>query len=596
MPLLTLEQVSLAFGHLPLFERASLRVEPGERLALIGRNGSGKSTLLKVVAADIEPDAGAVWRAPALRIARLAQDIPPSDTRSVREEVAAGLAPHVEGWTAAHQVDTIMSRLALPADRPVAELSGGWRRRVLLGQALVSNPDLLLLDEPTNHLDIDAIEWLEAHLRDFPGALLFVTHDRAFLKRLATRIIELDRGQLTSWPGSYDTYVDKKAAALETEARDLARLDRKLAEEETWLRRGIKARRTRNEGRVRALMALRAERAAYRAQSGSARMALTQTESSGRMVFDVDGVSKAYGGTPIIRDLSVRIMRGDRVGLIGPNGSGKTTLLQLLVGEIAPDQGEVRRGTRLQVAYFDQQRTQLDPNRTVAESVADGDTVIVNGQERHVLGYLADFLFPPERARSPVGSLSGGERNRLLLARLFARAANVLVFDEPTNDLDIETLELLEELIDTFDGTVLLVTHDRAFLDNVVTSTLAFEGDGAVQEYVGGWEDYVRSSRANRSNRANRSEEPLRVERLERVEQLERKKRTFNEEREYAALPSRIEALENEQQQLQAEASSSEFYKSPAAHIEAVLARVETIHAELEQALARWVELEEVGR
>jgi len=462
---------------------------------------------------------------------------------------------------------------------------------VLLGQALVSDPDLLLLDEPTNHLDIDAIEWLEAHLRDCAAALLFVTHDRAFLKRLATRIIELDRGQLTSWPGSYDTYLEKKAAALQTEARDLARLDKKLADEEAWLRRGIKARRTRNEGRVSALLALRAERAAYRAQAGTARMALSQGEASGRLVFDVDRVSKAYGGTPVIRDLTVRIVRGDRVGLIGPNGSGKTTLLQLLVGEVAPDEGEVRHGTRLQAAYFDQQRAQLDPDRTVAESVADGDTVTVNGQERHVLGYLADFLFPPERARSPVKSLSGGERNRLLLARLFARTANVLVLDEPTNDLDIETLELLEELIDAFDGTVLLVTHDREFLDNVVTSTLAFEGDGVVRENVGGWEDYVRSGRPDRST--ERTEER---ERAERPERSERKKRTFNEEREYAALPSRIAALEIEQQQLQAESASPEFYKSPAAHIEAVLARVEMIHAELEQALARWVELEEVGR
>jgi ATP-binding cassette subfamily F protein uup len=596
MPLLTLDQVSLAFGHLPLFERASLRIEPGERLALIGRNGSGKSTLLKVVAGTIEPDAGAIWRAPALRIATLAQDIPPSDTRSVREEVAAGLPGDVEGWIAAHKVDAIISRLTLPAERPVADLSGGWRRRVLLGQALVSEPDLLLLDEPTNHLDIDAIEWLEAHLRDYPGALLFVTHDRAFLRRLATRIIELDRGELTSWPGSYEAYLEKKAAALETEARDLARLDKKLAEEEVWLRRGIKARRTRNEGRVRALMALRAERAAYRAQSGPARMALTQGESSGRIVFDVDRVSKGYGGTPVIRDFTARIMRGDRVGLIGPNGSGKTTLLQLLVGERDADTGEVRHGTRLQTAYFDQQRAQLDPDRTVAESVADGDTVTINGQERHVLGYLADFLFPPERARSPVKSLSGGERNRLLLARLFAQPANVLVLDEPTNDLDIETLELLEELIDTFDGTVLLVTHDRAFLDNVVTSTIAFEGDGVVREYVGGWEDYVRASRSNRANRTGRATRADDAEPGERLERGERKKRTFNEEREYAALPLRIEALEQEQELLQTEAASPEFYKSAAAHIDTVLARIETIHAELEQALARWVELEEVGR
>jgi len=595
MPLLTIDQVTLAFGHLPLFNGANLRVEPGERLALIGRNGSGKSTLLKVVAGDIEPDTGTIWRAPALRIARLAQDIPAGDERTVREEVGAGLAPDVEGWSADHRIDAILSRLSLPADRRVAELSGGWRRRVLLGKALVDDPDLLLLDEPTNHLDIDAIEWLENHLRDFAGTLLFVTHDRAFLQRLATRIIELDRGELTAWPGSYESYLEKKAAALDTEARDLERLDKKLAEEEAWLRRGIKARRTRDEGRVRALMTLRAERAAYRAQSGSARMALAAADSSGRMVFELDHVSKSYGGTPVVRDVSTRIMRGDRVGLIGSNGSGKTTLLQLLVGELAPDAGEVRHGTRLQLAYFDQQRARLDGDRTVAESVADGDTVTINGEERHVLGYLADFLFPPERARSPVSSLSGGERNRLLLARLFTRPANVLVFDEPTNDLDIETLELLEDLIEAFDGTVLLVTHDRAFLDNVVTSTLAFEGDGVVRENVGGWEDYVRSRRAAPVDRADERRERERPER-QRPERPDRKKRTFNEEREYAALPSRIEALEIEQQQLQEQVAAPEFYKSPAVQIQTVLARIDTIHAELEQALARWVELEEVGR
>jgi len=603
MPLLALEQVSLAFGHLPLFDHSSLRIEPGERVALIGRNGSGKSTLLKVLTGELQPDSGTVWRTPALRTARLAQDVSES-TRTVRDEVASGLALRDDDWSLTHRVDAVLSRLALPGDQLVSDLSGGWRRRVLLGQALVGDPDLLLLDEPTNHLDIDAIEWLEQHLLDFPGAVLFVTHDRAFLRRLATRIVELDRGELRSWPGSYDSYLEKKAAAIESEMRDLERLDKKLAEEEAWLRRGIKARRTRNEGRVRALIALRAERAAYRAQADAVRMAVGQTDASGRLVFDVDHVSKSYGGTPVVRDLSLRIMRGDRVGLIGPNGSGKTTLLRLLVGEIPPDSGEVRHGTRLQVAYFDQQRAQLDPDRTVAESVADGDTVMVNGQERHVLGYLDDFLFPRERARSPVRSLSGGERNRLLLARLFARPANVLVLDEPTNDLDIETLELLEELIDTFDGTVLLVTHDRAFLDNVVTSTLAFEGNGIVRENVGGWEDYERSNRSSRSSRSSRSteeteetEERERLERLERLERFERrKKRTFNEEREYAALPSLIEALEAELQQMEREAGSPEFYKSPAEHIQAVLARIDAIHAELEQALARWVELEEVGR
>ena len=594
--LLTLDRLSLAFGHLPLLAGASFRLDGGERVALIGRNGTGKSTLLKVIAGELAPDAGQVWRAPGLRVARLEQEVPQVGDATVRSELEAGLRPHAaaEHWEVAHLVDQVISRLDLPGDRPLRELSGGWRRRVLLGKALVAQPDLLLLDEPTNHLDIDAIRWLEDHLLDFAGALLFVTHDRAFLRRLATRIVDLDRGQLTSWPGSYDTYLAKKAAALDTEMRDLARLDKKLAEEEAWLRRGIKARRTRNEGRVRALLALRAERAAYRAPTGSVRMGVEKSDAPGRLVFEADAVSKRFGDRLVIDHASVRILRGDRIGFIGPNGSGKTTMVRMLVGEVAPDAGDIRRGARVEVAYFDQQREQLDPERTVAASVSDGDTVTVNGQPKHVLGYLADFLFPRERALSPVKALSGGERNRLLLARLFARPANVLVLDEPTNDLDIDTLELLEELIAGFDGTVLLVTHDRAFLDNIVTSTLAFSGDGRVVEYVGGYEDYVRQAGAGAGGRSQipnpKPQVPSPKPQVSRP-----RKRTYKEEREHEGLPARIAALEAEQRRLQGEMGAPEFYKAGKAHIDGVLGRIDAIHAELEQALARWVELEEIG-
>jgi len=642
VPLVTLDAVSLAYGHLPLLESASLRIDSAERIALIGRNGSGKSSLLKAISGEIPPDAGTIWRAPELRIARLEQDVPASSrskpgaeqgpaTReaSVFDEVADGLGSlgdlvaayhHAaidvshrqdaaalarlgelqqqlekrDGWRLEQKVEMIVSRLALPADRPMRELSGGWRRRVLLGQALVSEPDLLLLDEPTNHLDVDAIEWLEEYLRTFPGALLFVTHDRAFLSALATRIVELDRGRLTSWPGSYGEYLDKKAEAVNAETLALARLDKKLEKEEAWLRQGIKARRTRNEGRVRDLIKLRAERAAYRADGGTVRMAVDASETTGKLVFEARGVTKSFAGVSVIRDYSQRIMRGDRVGLIGPNGSGKTTLLRLLVGEVEPDEGEIRRGTGLQIAYFDQQREQLDPDRSVADTVNDGnDVVVVNGERRHVLGYLADFLFPRERAVTPVKLLSGGERNRLMLARLFARPANVLVLDEPTNDLDIETLELLEELLTNFDGTVLLVSHDRAFLDRIVTSTLAFEGRGRVVEYIGGYADYHRQRSSAVQDVESGPRAARRPPAVDRRRESSARKLSFNEKRELESLPARIEALEKEQHRVKGEVEAPEFYKSPPEHIHAMLARLTAIAGEIDAAVARWLELED---
>ena len=458
---------------------------------------------------------GTIWRQPGLRVARLEQDVPLSAQRSVFDVVAEGhthRAGEDEVWLKEHHVDVVLSRLSLPADAIVDTLSGGWRRRVLLARTLVGQPDLLLLDEPTNHLDIDAIIWLEDFLASYDGAVMFVTHDRAFLQRLATRIVELDRGKLTSWPGDYATYLRRKEEALSNEAGEQARFDKKLAEEEVWLRQGMKARRTRNEGRVKALEAMRAERAARRELLGDVRMQVERADSSGKMVFEAKHVSKSYAPAsvgdalqgvpvirtvPVIRDFSTRIMRGDRIGLIGQNGAGKTTLLRVLLGELPPDKGEVRQGANVQIAYYDQQREQLDPERTVFDTIGEGnDTVTANGRTRHVNAYLADFLFSKERAGSPVKALSGGERNRLLLARLFTRPANVLVLDEPTNDLDLETLELLEEELVEWPGTLLLVSHDRSFLDNVVTSTIVFEGDGRVQEYVGGYEDWLRQRKA----------------------------------------------------------------------------------------------------
>ena len=637
MPLLTLDHVSHAYGHLPLLDDVSLQIQPGERLALIGRNGSGKSTLMQIVSGELPPDQGVVWRDTGVQVARLVQDVPLDTHDTVFDVVAQGLGDlaalvaayhHAsaqvahgdldaldemgrlqheleerDGWTLEQRVETVLTRLNLPADAPVDTLSGGWRRRVLLARALVASPDVLLLDEPTNHLDIDAIEWLEAFLRDYSGAVLFITHDRAFLERLATRVLELDRGHLTSWPGDYQTFLQKKEEWLANESLANDKFDKRLAEEEVWLRRGVKARRTRDEGRVKRLIEMRAERAARRNQAGNVKMSLEQAESSGKLVFEADAISKAFGDRVVARDFSTRVMRGDRIGLVGPNGAGKTTLLRMLLGDTQPDSGTIRHGANVQVAYYDQQREQLDPERTVVDTVGDGnDRITVAGRTRHVHGYLEDFLFAPDRARSPVKALSGGERNRLLLARLFTRPANVLVLDEPTNDLDLETLELLEAQLVDWPGTLLLVSHDRRFLDNVVTSTIAFEGDGQVVEYVGGYEDWLRQRPAPGTSTASApaatttpapvSAPPVAAATPAATPPAALRKATNKEKKEREGLTKRIEALEAEQQTLTAAVAGVDFYKRPAAEITASMTRLEAIPAELLTAYARWDELD----
>ena len=609
MPLVSLDGVGIAYGHLPLLDGVALRIDAGERIAVIGRNGSGKSTLLKVLSGEVLPDSGTVWRQPGARLARLEQDVPLSASRPVFDVVADGHTHHNaadEQWRREHDVDLVLSRLQLDGTAIVDTLSGGWRRRVLLARALVGQPNLLLLDEPTNHLDIEAIAWLEEFLASYRGAVVFVTHDRAFLQRLATRIVELDRGRLTSWPGDYDTYLRRKDEALAAEEADHARFDRKLAEEERWIRQGIKARRTRNEGRVRALQAMRAERLARRAQIGSVRLqsavADAQAQQSGKLVFELTAVSKSYADIPVVRNFSARILRGDRVGLIGPNGAGKTTLLKMILGELAPDSGDVRRGANVEIAYYDQQREQLDPERTVFDTIGDGnDTVTINGRSRHVHGYLRDFLFAPERAASPVKALSGGERNRLLLARLFTRPANVLVLDEPTNDLDIETLELLEEQLVEWSGTLLLVSHDRVFLDNVVTSTFVFEGDGRVQEYVGGYEDWLRQrvlpAATPSTPLKGATDGPHAAASIgSRGAAVAVRKLSYKEQRELEGLPARIEALEEEERALNARVAGPDFYKEGGPAIAAALARLDALARELSAAYARWEELDSLAK
>jgi ATP-binding cassette subfamily F protein uup len=600
MHILRLDKVSLSFGAKPLLDRASLQVAKGERVCILGRNGEGKSSLLKLVSREILPDSGEVWVRPGAKVASLAQEVSAPSARTVRELITEeAAAVELEGdWQAALQAERIMSRLGLDADAPLASLSGGWRRRAMLGRALVKAPDLLMLDEPTNHLDIDAITWLEESMAEFPGALLFVSHDRAFVRRLATRIVDLDRGQLHEWSGDYDTYVLQKRAMLDAEARQSALFDKKLAQEEVWIRQGVEARRTRNEGRVRALEQLRIEHRERREVLGQAQIRAEDASPSGKLVFEAKAVDYDVEGKPLIADFSARIMRGDRIGIIGPNGCGKSTLIKLLVGELEPKSGSIYRGTSLKLAYFDQQREALDPSASLMDNVTggSGDMVESGGRSRHVSGYLRDFLFPPERLLAPVSMLSGGERNRLMLAKLFATPSNLLVMDEPTNDLDAETLDLLEELVADYAGTLLLVSHDRAFLDNVVTSTLVFEGGGRIREYVGGYSDAIRQRHARAEAGAKAPPAKAGSAKTTRAGEggaaSKARKLSYGERRELDALPAVIERLESEQAALQSTLSDPSFFQKDPNGARAALERSRAIVEELEAAYGRWEALE----
>ena len=637
MTLLKLTDVSLAYGNNPLLDGVSWQIARGERVCIIGRNGTGKSSMLSLVKGSQLPDDGEIWRAPGLKIGELPQELPIADERTVFDVVAEGLAGvgqllaeyhhlsqniqneadldklmHVQqaleakdGWRLQQLVDSTLSRLQLPADKTLAELSGGWRRRVLLAQALVSEPDLLLLDEPTNHLDIGAIAWLEEALTGFNGAVLFITHDRAFLQNLATRILELDRGHMIDWNGDYASFLVHKEQQLAAEETANALFDKKLAQEEVWIRQGIKARRTRNEGRVRALKALRAERSERREQQGKANIQIDAAEKSGKQVIVVEHASFGHpGGELLIRDFSTVLQRGDRIGLLGANGTGKTTLLKLLLGDLQPTSGTVEPGTKLEVAYFDQLRHQLELEKTVVDNVAEGrDFITIDGQNRHVLSYLGDFLFSPQRARTPVKALSGGERARLLLAKLFSKPANLLVLDEPTNDLDVETLELLEEVLLNFQGTVLMVSHDRAFLDNVVTSTLVFEGNGVVREYVGGYQDWLRQGgsvkllgvgegKESKEAKAEAAQAKPAAQQAPAEPAPAKKKLSYKVQRELEALPGKIDAVEKGIAALQEEMAQPAFYQQSAERTGETIAKLDAMQLELDALLERWAELE----
>lgn len=627
--LVSFDKVYLAYGLEPLLDHVKFNVARGERVCLIGRNGAGKSSLLKLIEGSLMPDSGDIWRNPDCRITRLAQELPKNYQGTVYTYVAEGLVEigqllsqyytlthrltgedqqdvlhelerlqlaidHLGGWHYEQMIQSILQRLELNPEQALHKLSGGWQRRAALARALVISPDLLLLDEPTNHLDIDAIQWLEEQLLNSNVSLLFITHDRALLQRLATRIVELDRGQLTSWPYDYDNFLRHKAELLQAEAKQNSEFDKKLAQEERWIRQGIKARRTRNEGRVRALKAMRLERAKRREVQGKVKLQLNRAENSGQLVIQADHLTHAYEGQIILKDFSLTVMRGDRIGLIGPNGVGKSTLLNILLGHMPPQQGKVNHGTRLQIAYFDQLRLNIDPEKSVRDNVVEGsDIITINGTSKHVMSYLGDFLFTPQRALTPVKVLSGGECNRLLLAKLFNKPSNLLVLDEPTNDLDIETLELLEELLGQYTGTLLLVSHDRAFLDNVVTSTLVFEGQGKVNEYIGGYQDYLRQA-------TKASLKPVisntSVAKEPREKSIQTKKLSYNEQRELAELPDKIEKLEVEQMELQTLISEPEFYQQDNTKINQTMLRLNEINSQLQAAYQRWEILETIAK
>ncbi|AVR95968.1 ATP-binding cassette domain-containing protein [Pseudoduganella armeniaca] len=631
MAVISLSQAQLAFGHHALLDHAEFSLETGERVGLIGRNGTGKSSLLKIISGRQKLDDGLLVMQQGLRIAYVEQEPQFEPEMSVFDAVASGLGElpalvkeydrltgqfgqgddealmermheiqvkldAADAWSINNKVEQTLDRLNLGPDALMKTLSGGMQKRVALARALVAAPDVLLLDEPTNHLDFTSIQWLEGLLRDFKGSVLFITHDRSFLDNVATRIIELDRGRLMSYPGNFSTYQTRKAEQLAIEEIENAKFDKFLAQEEVWIRKGVQARRTRDEGRVRRLERLREQRAVRRDQQGQVRLEVTSGERSGKIVAELENVNKAFGEKVIVRDYSTTILRGDKVGLIGTNGAGKTTLLKLILGEDQPDSGTVKQGTKLQVAYFDQMRTQLNEEASLADTISPGsDWVEVNGQKKHVMSYLGDFLFAPERARSPVRTLSGGERNRLLLARLFAKPANVLVLDEPTNDLDIDTLELLEELLEDYPGTVFLVSHDRMFLDNVVTQVIVAEGGGVWRDYIGGYSDWERVSASMASARKAEPKaeaKPAKAPAAAAAPAAPKKKLSFKEQRELEELPKLIASLEDEQSALNVTLSDPDFYKKTPAEAKRVQQRISEIETELMAALERWEAIE----